>query len=507
MLATLIIVFREVLEAALVVSIVLAASTGIPRRGLWIGGGLAGGLVGAALVAAFAQTIAMAAEGLGQELFNALVLYAAVVMLGWHVVWMSRHGQQMAQQARETGRDVLAGRRPLSVLALVVGLAVLREGSEVVLFTYGIVAAGGAGAAAMLLGGLLGVAAGVGVGAALYFGLLRIPARHLFSVTNAMVLLLAAGMASQGAAFLVQAGLLPPLGVALWDTSSVLSERSLIGQTLHTLIGYAARPDGIQVLLYGATLAVIGMLTLLLRPGTRKPQAREVAAVLVAGGALLVAGTPARAAFEVHSPVVVQHEVEAELSAASVSNAAREDIAALELAYSPTAFWSTEVELAYERSNAPGEDPAFRHEATAWENVLQLTEQGAHFVTVGLFAEYEWAAMQGHPNEAAFGPLLQAELGRTVNTLNLLAERQVGANAGDDTEVSYAWQTRWRLFTAADPGFEVFGGEDQQLAGPVVLGSFHPGFVRRLKYDVGYLAGLNDESPNRVVKARLELEF
>jgi high-affinity iron transporter len=134
----------------------------------------------------------------------------------------------------------------------------LREGSEVVLFLYGIAAAGGGGVAAMALGGALGLAAGAAAGVALYLGLLRIPLRHLFSVTSWLVLLLAAGMASQGAAFLLQADLLPPLGMNLWDTSFVLSDQSLPGRVLHTLIGYTAQPAGIQLVFYLATLLLIG---------------------------------------------------------------------------------------------------------------------------------------------------------------------------------------------------------------------------------------------------------
>jgi high-affinity iron transporter len=258
MLATAIIVFREVLEAALVVGIVLAASRGVPRRGLWVGSGIAGGVLGACIVAAFAETIAVAAAGMGQELLNATVLFLAVLMLGWHNVWMGRHGRELAIEANALGREVGSGARPLYALAIVVGMAVLREGSELVLFLYGIAASAGSSQTGMAAGGAIGVAAGVAMGAALYLGLLRIPTRYLFAVTSALILLLAAGMASQGAAFLMQADLLPALGQQLWDTSALLSDDSIGGKTLHTLVGYVAEPAGIQVLFWATTLAVIG---------------------------------------------------------------------------------------------------------------------------------------------------------------------------------------------------------------------------------------------------------
>jgi high-affinity iron transporter len=259
MLAVAVIVFREVLEAALVVGIVLAASRGVPRRGKWVAGGIVAGLVGATLVAGFTDEIASAVDGIGQEIFNATVLFGAVLMLGWHNVWMSRHAKEHVVEATRVGREVLSGARPLYALAVLCGLAVLREGSECVLFVYGIIAAQGGGAAALLSGGSAGLVAGIAVGAALYLGLLTIPMRHLFAVTSWLILLLAAGMAAQGAAFLLQADLVPPLG-NLWDTSHVLPEKSLLGQALHALIGYVAQPTGIQLVFYLGTLILIASL-------------------------------------------------------------------------------------------------------------------------------------------------------------------------------------------------------------------------------------------------------
>ena len=260
MLASAIIVFREVLEAALVVGIVLAATKGVAGRGGWVGLGLAAGAVGAGLVAAFAARISESAAGMGQEVFNAAVLFAAAFMLGWHNVWMGRHGREMAADIGAVGQAVQAGERPLYALAVVIGLAVLREGSEVVLFLYGIAAAAQGESAAILAGGLVGLGGGALAGYAIYSGLARIPTRRLFAVTTWLILLLAAGMAAQGAGFLLQAGLLPSVGGALWDSSSLLSETSIPGRVLHTLVGYIAQPDGMQLIFYAATIAVIALL-------------------------------------------------------------------------------------------------------------------------------------------------------------------------------------------------------------------------------------------------------
>jgi len=296
MLASALILFREVFEAALIIGIVMAATKEVMGRTRWVLFGIGGGLVGAAVVAIFAHNIGAVAQGMGQEYFNAGVLFLAVIMLGWHNVWMSRHGREIAQQMNAVGNAVSLGARPLYALAIVVGLATLREGSEVVLFLYGIALGGGA-AAEMMMGSLLGLAAGGALGAALYFGLLRIPTKHLFTVTSWMILLLAAGLASQGAHYLVQADLLPTFGQAIWDSSHLLSERSMTGQLLHVLVGYSARPDGIQLVFYVATLLVIGGLmrlygtTVALKANGAKPVLALLAAAgivwgLVVGGAM-----------------------------------------------------------------------------------------------------------------------------------------------------------------------------------------------------------------------------
>lgn len=260
MLSTAVIVFREVLEAALVVSIVLAATKGVPGRAWWVSAGLLGGVVGAAFIAAFADVVSAWASGMGQEVFNAGVMFVATIMLAWHSIWMGKHGREMAQQLSQVGRAVAAGSRPLTGLAIVVGVAVLREGSEAVLFLYGIAAGDPGQAPQMIAGGALGMLGGVGLGAGIYAGLLQIPLQRLFSVTNALIVLLAAGMASQGTGFLVSAGWLPSWGDTVWDTSWLLKESSVVGKMLHTLVGYTARPAGIQIVAYVATLLVIVLL-------------------------------------------------------------------------------------------------------------------------------------------------------------------------------------------------------------------------------------------------------
>ena len=268
MLASLVIVFREVIEAGLIVGIVLAATRGVPRRRWWVSCGIVGGTLGACIVAAFAGELGALFSGSGQEFFNAAILLVAVAMLTWHNAWMAGHGRELAREVRAVGTSVAEGRRPLTALAIVVGVAVLREGSEVVLFLYGIFATGGTTVAAMVTGGALGVALGAAVSALIYLGLLAVPAHRLFAVTTGLITLLAAGLAAQAVFFLQQADYFQGLATPLWDTSWLLRDDSVPGRLLHTLIGYTAMPDGAQLLAYAMVIAMMLALMRLARGRT-----------------------------------------------------------------------------------------------------------------------------------------------------------------------------------------------------------------------------------------------
>lgn len=516
MTGSLIIVFREVLEAALVLGIVLAASRGVAGSRHWIAGGVLAGVLGALLVAAGAEQVASAFEGVGQELLNATILLTAVAMLAWHAVWMSRHGAHIASEMRTVGHDVSAGRRPLSVLALVVGLAVLREGSEVVLFLYGI-AAGGTGAGAMWAGSAAGLVAGAAVGALLYFGLLRIPTRHLFTVTGWMIILLAAGMAGQAGGYLVQAGVLPGLVEPLWDSSGWLPQNGVPGELLHVLVGYADRPSLTQVLFYAVTLGGIVLLDRIVnRPAGRAPAAPlATAACGVLALGLLSIAPRAEAAHVVYSPLVEQGEVAIELRGHYDidSDAARDGAQQYkaEFEWSPVARWRTELLAEFEREPGGGLETT----EIASENVFQLTEQGQYWADFGLLAEYAHSLEDGGHDVLELALLAQKDVGRHEARVNLTFEREF--TGGADTEMAYAWQYRYRLGERFEPGLEMYGelgdwghmgsfADHEQQIGPACFGKLRTA-TGAFKYEAAVLFGLNDASPDATVRLLLEYEF
>lgn len=258
MFAASLIVFRETLEAALFVGIIAAATRQLAQRQRWLGAGVAIGGLGALVLALLAERISTWADGVGQDLVNVAILSVALVMLLWHCVWVASHGREMAADARRLGSSVAQGQRKPWALLMAVALAVLREGAETVLFVAGsITGAGPVDTLSMLLACALGLAGGAGLGGLMYFGLSRIPVQRLFAATNVLIALLAASIASQLAKALIQAGLVERWTLPLWDSSGWLAPDSLLGTLLHALVGYDARPSGVQLASYLAVLTFI----------------------------------------------------------------------------------------------------------------------------------------------------------------------------------------------------------------------------------------------------------
>lgn len=255
MFGTAIIVFRETLEAALFVGIMAAATRGLAGRSRWLTAGVLAGSAGALALAAGAEHISALADGVGQDLVNAGILAVALAMLTWHCVWVSNHGAQAAAEARALGSSFKEGQRAPWALMIVVALSVLREGAETVLFVSGY--ATGAGAAGTVAGASVGVLCGIAMGALIYMGLSRVPMKRMFAVTNTLILLLAASIASQLARALSQAGVINAWGQPLWDTSALLRIDSPVGTLAHALVGYEAQPTGLQLTFYALTMLVI----------------------------------------------------------------------------------------------------------------------------------------------------------------------------------------------------------------------------------------------------------
>jgi len=260
MMSAMIIVFREVLEMSIVLGVLLAATTGSVLSRRWIGFGTLLGLLGAVIVALFMEELETSMSGDGEFVFNAVVLALASILIAWTVIWMAKHGREMSAHMRQVGQSVAEGELPGTALFFVTLAAVMREGSEAVFFLFGAAQSAQQDGWDIVWGGAVGLLLGAVVGFILYRGLIRIPVKHMFLVVGWLLMLLAAGMASQAAANLIIVDMLPSLVDTLWDSSAVLSMESILGEFLHVLMGYDDRPSGMQILVFIVFLASILMI-------------------------------------------------------------------------------------------------------------------------------------------------------------------------------------------------------------------------------------------------------
>ena len=255
MIQTLLITWRETLEAALVVGILLTylhrAGERAGQRYVWLG-------AACAVLAAFAcGVLSDGAVSLldpdGQELLQAAILFLAVGVLSWMVVWMNRHARAIrGDLQRKADAAVATGR--LFGLAVIAFVAVFREGVETVLFLWGVVAGRTAGAPALPLavGGLAGAGLAV-VTAWLFFrGFAFLSLPVFFRVTGILLLLVAAGLLTAGVNKLIGLGYLPPLVPQVWNTAWLVRDGSPLGAILAALVGYRSRPSLLEVLAFAA---------------------------------------------------------------------------------------------------------------------------------------------------------------------------------------------------------------------------------------------------------------
>ncbi len=256
MLQIAIVVFREILEIALILGILLAATKEIKNRTSWIFGGLSLAIILSIILAFFTDKISESLDGMGQEFFNGLILLSAAFMIGWTVIWMQKHAKSISGELKRISNSVREGKKPLYILSVVVLLSALREGIEIVLFTYSYYISGSA-ISEIIFGIIFGTLCGIAVGLALYFGILKAAGKYFFSVTSWLLIFFASGIAASGIGFWIDAEIVSAFGNPAIDLSAILSQESFFGKFLNILFGYIDRPAGAQILTYFSTLIIL----------------------------------------------------------------------------------------------------------------------------------------------------------------------------------------------------------------------------------------------------------
>lgn len=255
------IVWRESVEALLVVGILYTWLRATPegKRGLpYLWGGVAAGLALAVALALVLLGVSSWLSDEGQEWFQAIMSLAACALVVQMVVWMKKHGRTLKGELESGARASVASDNWWGLLVLV-AIAVAREGSETVVFLYGTVSAG-EGGSDMLMLAVAGVA-GFAV-ALLTFWLLQLGGklitwRRFFFVTEILLLLLAGSLLVGGLDHLISLDVLPTLVDPVWDSSWLLSDSTGIGKVLADFAGYRALPALSSLLLWVAYWIIV----------------------------------------------------------------------------------------------------------------------------------------------------------------------------------------------------------------------------------------------------------
>lgn len=243
------VIFREIFEIMLITGIIIAATNNMPNRKKAILFGFLAGILGSFIFVLLADKITNMANGLGQEITNALILLTACFFISWTILWMQKHAKEMKNNFYQITADITKGKKTYFILSLIIALTILREGAEIILFTYGMIASGEA-VHNIAIGSFMGFSAGILVGILTYVSLIKIPLKYFFTVTTIMLTFLVAGMFSHAIGYLTAAGYLGQFSDIVWNSSHIISDKSTLGTLLEVLIGYEAKPNIAQLFGY-----------------------------------------------------------------------------------------------------------------------------------------------------------------------------------------------------------------------------------------------------------------
>ncbi|UCM92570.1 MULTISPECIES: FTR1 family iron permease [unclassified Candidatus Tisiphia] len=255
------VVFRECLEIALLLGVILAVTKQLEKSRIYIIAGVMLGTVSAALFAFFTRSITVAFSGLGDEIFNSGIILLTVALIGWTIVWMQGYGIKIKQNLNDLSVKISSGDSSYIMLVLIVAATILREGMEIIILVYSISSVEIIDSNSYLLGLIIGIVSGLTLGVIIYLGLIKIVnQQYIFRISSILLMLVASGFAAEAAGILSSSGIITILSDQLWDSSWLISDRSIYGKFLKMITGYIARPNGLQVVFYVCTLGLINIL-------------------------------------------------------------------------------------------------------------------------------------------------------------------------------------------------------------------------------------------------------
>lgn len=269
--STFIVVFREALEAGLILGIILTVLSRLDARQyvphVWASTALA--LAASLGAGAWLSALAVSSQERMQSVLEGSISLAAAAVLTYMFFWMRRQGRHIRADIERRVRTALDERDHWALVALPF-LAVFREGAETVLFLKAVSLQ--SGGSVSWAGGLTGLAAAGAVTWLIFAGGKRVSIKALFDVTGVLILVIAAGLLAYGVHELEEAGIVPPIVYPLYDINHVLNEKEGLGMFLKAMFGYNGNPSLMETVIYWAY--VLLMAGSCVRPRAARTDAR-----------------------------------------------------------------------------------------------------------------------------------------------------------------------------------------------------------------------------------------
>lgn len=253
-----VIIFREFLEISLLLGVILAATKNVRNKLVYIVSGIMAGVVGAAFLAFFVRQFGDLLLETADEIIDAGVMIFTVILIGFSSLWMNDAARNIHNNLKQVSRDIEKEWLSKVMLTLLIASTIFREGAEIVLYMASFIHANKSNPGTnYLLGLAIGSLSGSMCGVAIYLGLLKFAGKSIFRVCFILLVFIAAGLAVQAAGLLTSVGAITSYNNVLWDTSWLVSDENMFGQFLKILIGYKAKPNGMQVIFYVTTLVIL----------------------------------------------------------------------------------------------------------------------------------------------------------------------------------------------------------------------------------------------------------